>query len=124
MRGVTLLPYFDAYGVGSFPRELLFPGKAFTRATARGQAGNYPLLLVDGIVAGVWHQKKAGRKLHVTVEAMTPLSRTRRRRLDAEVDRLGCDAWPADHRSPWAMWRSVRTPESETAVQNMITNLE
>jgi hypothetical protein len=88
VRGVRLLPYFDAYGVGSFPRELLFPGKAFTRALARGQAGNYPLLLVDGIVAGVWHQKKSGRKLHVTVEALTSLNRTRLRQLDAEVDRL------------------------------------
>jgi hypothetical protein len=86
--GVRLLPYFDAYGVGSFPRELLFPGKAFARATARGQAGNYPLLLVDGVVAGVWHQKKAGRTLHVTVEALTPLNRRRRKQLDAEVDRL------------------------------------
>jgi uncharacterized protein YukE len=86
--GVRLLPYFDAYGVGSYPRELLFPGKAFTRATARGQAGNYPLLLVDGIVAGVWHQRKSGRKLHLTVEVLTPLNRLRRAQLDAEVDRL------------------------------------
>ncbi|MET9271762.1 winged helix DNA-binding domain-containing protein [Kribbella sp. NPDC003557] len=86
--GVRLLPYFDAYGVGSFPRELLFPGKAFARATARGQAGNYPLLLVDGVVAGVWHQKKSGRTLHVTVEALTPLNRRRRTLLAAEVDRL------------------------------------
>ncbi|RZT11946.1 winged helix DNA-binding protein [Kribbella sp. VKM Ac-2569] len=86
--GVRLLPYFDAYGVGSFPRELLFPGKTFDRATARGQAGNFPLLLVDGIVAGVWHQKKTGRKLQVTVEALTPLNQRRRKLLDAEVDRL------------------------------------
>ncbi|WP_350275286.1 winged helix DNA-binding domain-containing protein [Kribbella sp. HUAS MG21] len=86
--GVRLLPYFDAYGVGSFPRELLFPGKAFARATARGQAGNYPLLLVDGVVSGVWHQKKSGRTVHVTVEALRPLNRRRRRLLDAEVDRL------------------------------------
>lgn len=86
--GVRLLPYFDAYGVGSYPRELLFPGKAFARATARGQAGNYPLLLVDGIVAGVWHQKKSGRTLQVTVEALGTLNRRRLTLLDAEVDRL------------------------------------
>ncbi|MFI6829667.1 winged helix DNA-binding domain-containing protein [Kribbella sp. NPDC050241] len=86
-RGVRLLPYFDAYGVGSYPRELLFPGKAFTRALARGQAGNYPLVLIDGIVAGVWHHKKAGRTVHVTVEVLTSLNRTRRRQLEAEVDR-------------------------------------
>jgi hypothetical protein len=88
VRGVRLLPYFDAYGVGSYPRELLFPGTAFSRALARGQAGNYPLLLVDGVVAGVWHQKKSGRKLQVTVEALQPLSRARQRVLDAEVHRL------------------------------------
>lgn len=86
--GVRLLPYFDAYGVGSFPRELLFPGKAFARATARGQAGNYPLLLVDGIVAGVWHQRKSGRTVQVTVEALAPLNRRLRAQLDAEVDRV------------------------------------
>jgi hypothetical protein len=86
--GVRLLPYFDAYGVGSYPRELLFPGKAFPRATARGQAGNYPLLLVDGIVAGVWHQRKVGRVVHVTVEALTALNRRRHKLLEAEVDRL------------------------------------
>ncbi|MDX3001985.1 winged helix DNA-binding domain-containing protein [Kribbella solani] len=87
--GVRLLPYFDAYGVGSYPRELLFPGKAFARATARGQAGNYPLLLVDGVVAGVWHQKKAGRTLQFTVEALSPLNKRRRGLLEQEVDRLG-----------------------------------
>ncbi|GAA0930066.1 winged helix DNA-binding domain-containing protein [Kribbella koreensis] len=88
-RGVRLLPYFDAYGVGSHPRELLFPGKAWDRALARGQAGNYPLLLVDGIVAGVWHQRRNGRKLHLTVEPLRTLKPAQLRRLDEEADRLG-----------------------------------
>ncbi|MDX6279605.1 MAG: hypothetical protein QOH03_676 [Kribbellaceae bacterium] len=88
-RGVRLLPYFDAYGVGSHPRELLFPGKAWDRALARGQAGNYPLLLVDGIVAGVWHQRRNGRKLHLTVEPLRSLKPAQLRRLDEEADRLG-----------------------------------
>jgi winged helix DNA-binding protein len=87
--GVRLLPYFDAYGVGSHPRELLFPGKAWNRALARGQAGNYPLLLVDGIVAGVWHQRKSGRKLHLTVEPFRQLKPLQLRSLDEEADRLG-----------------------------------
>jgi hypothetical protein len=88
-RGVRLLPYFDAYGVGSHPRELLFPGKAWDRALARGQAGNYPLLLIDGIVGGVWHQRKAGRKIQVTVEPLRKLTRPQLRALDDEVTRLG-----------------------------------
>lgn len=36
--GVRLLPYFDAYSVGSYPRELVFPGKAWTRALAGAHA--------------------------------------------------------------------------------------
>ena len=87
--GVRLLPYFDAYAVGSHPRELLLPGKASTRALARGQAGNYPVLLVDGVVAGVWHQWRSGRKLHVTVEPLRKLKATERRDLDDQVERLG-----------------------------------
>ncbi len=67
--GVRLLPCFDAYVVGSQPRDLLFPGRAAQRALIpSGQAGNYPVFLVDGIVAGVWHQRRSGRWLDVTVE--------------------------------------------------------
>lgn len=49
---VLLLPYFDPFVVGSHPRERPYPGRASERALARGQAGNYPILLVDGTVAG------------------------------------------------------------------------
>jgi hypothetical protein len=87
--GVRLLPYFDAYGVGAHPRSVTFPGRAYERALARGQAGNYPVLLIDGRAAGVWHQRLAGRKVHVTVEPLSPLSPARLRALDAEVERLG-----------------------------------
>jgi Winged helix DNA-binding domain len=87
--GVRLLPYFDAYVVGSHPRDLLFPGRAADRALNRGQAGNYPVLLVDGVVAGVWHVRRSGRRLDVTVEPLRPLGRARTRELEQEVDRVG-----------------------------------
>jgi hypothetical protein len=87
--GVRLLPYFDAYGVGCFPRERVFPGRAFQRALAGGQAGNYPLLLVDGVVAGVWHQRRGGRRIAVTVEPFGRLGAARTRALEAQVARLG-----------------------------------
>jgi hypothetical protein len=86
---VRLLPYFDAFAVGSQPRSMLFPGRAGDRALARTQAGNYPVLLVDGVVAGVWHQKRSGRRIAVTVEPLRRLSATRRRAVAAEVERLG-----------------------------------
>ncbi|HEY6747989.1 MAG TPA: winged helix DNA-binding domain-containing protein [Mycobacteriales bacterium] len=87
--GVRLLPYFDAYAVGSHPRDLVYPGRAAERALNRSQAGNFPVVLLGGVVGGVWHQKRSGRHLDVTVEPLADLSAARRRGLDAEVDRLG-----------------------------------
>jgi hypothetical protein len=86
---VRLLPYFDALGVGFAPREEMFPGRAWARAQARTQAGNYPVLLVDGVVRGVWHQRRSGRRIEVTVETWADLGPSRLRALEAQVARLG-----------------------------------
>ncbi|MER5420073.1 winged helix DNA-binding domain-containing protein [Streptosporangium roseum] len=88
-RGVRLLPYFDAYTVGCHPRELLFPGLAAERALAGGQAGNFPVLLVDGTAAGVWHLRRSGRRLDITVEPFAPLTAARLHELDEQVERVG-----------------------------------
>ncbi|MEU4271941.1 winged helix DNA-binding domain-containing protein [Streptomyces sp. NPDC026092] len=102
-RGVRLLPYFDAFTIASQPRESLFPGDAYSRALAGGQAGNYPVLLIDGTVAGVWHQRRSGQRITVTVELLKslsspesskspktphPLSATRLRALEAQAERV------------------------------------
>lgn len=85
--GVRLLPYFDAYAyrVGNQPSELLYPGPASERALQ----DNYPVLVIDGAVAGLWHQRRSGRKLHITVEPLRKLSAPRRRALDEQVERVG-----------------------------------
>jgi len=89
-RGICLLPYFDPYVVAGQPRERLYPGAAAARAlTPTGQAGNYPVLLVDGVVGGVWHQRRSGSTLAITVEPLRELTATERRRLDDEVGRVG-----------------------------------
>jgi hypothetical protein len=88
-KGVRLLPYFDSYAVGCYPRELVFPGRAYERALAGGQAGNFPVLLDDGVVAGVWHQRRSGRKINITVEPLVELSGRQRRLLDDQVERIG-----------------------------------
>jgi hypothetical protein len=89
-RGIRLLPYFDAYVVAGQPRDRLYPGAAAARAlTPAGQAGNYPVLLVDGVVGGVWHQRRSGRKLAITVEPLRELTARQRRQLDDEVDLVG-----------------------------------
>lgn len=87
--GVRLLPYFDAYPVAGQPRAWLYPGRAAQRALSRtGQAGTFPVLLIDGVVQGVWHQRRSGRFLDVTVEPIGTLTRAQRRDLDDEVARL------------------------------------
>jgi hypothetical protein len=89
-RGVRLLPYFDAFVVAGQPRERLYPGAAATRGlTPTGQAGNYPVVLVDGVVGGVWHQRRSGPKLAITVEPLRELTTTQRRQLDDEVELVG-----------------------------------
>jgi hypothetical protein len=89
-RGIRLLPYFDAFVVAGQPRERLYPGAAATRGlTQAGQAGNYPVLLVDGVVGGVWHQRRSGRKLAITVEPLRELTAAHRRQLDDEVELVG-----------------------------------
>ncbi|WP_367321063.1 winged helix DNA-binding domain-containing protein [Streptomyces sp. HUAS ZL42] len=89
VRGVRLLPYFDSYVIAGQPRELLFPGAAYRRALAGGQAGNFPVLLVDGVVAGVWHQRRRGRRTTVTVEPLGRLTARQRRELGEQVERVG-----------------------------------
>ena len=74
---------------GSLARRL-FPGAAATRAlTPTGQAGNYPVLLVDGVVGGVWHQRRAGRRIEITVEPLRALTAPQRRDLEADAALVG-----------------------------------
>ena len=88
--GVRLLPYFDGYVVAGHPRERLFPGAAAKRALSpSGQAGNYPVVLVDGVVGGVWHARRIGRRLWITVEPLRPFSAAQRRDLEADVVLVG-----------------------------------
>ena len=89
-RGLRLLPYFDQYSVAGQPRERLYPGVAAVRAlTPSGQAGNYPVLLVDGVVGGVWHQRRSGRRLALTVEPLRELTPSQLRQLDDEAGLVG-----------------------------------
>lgn len=83
--GLRLLPYFDtyAYAVGN-DRARLNPGVAATRAK-----GNFQILLVDGVAGGIWHQKRSGRKVALTVEPFVKMTRARLRELDEQVDRVG-----------------------------------
>src|SRR3712207_7623558 len=67
------------------PRSTLFPYTTLFRS----QAGNLPVLLIAGTVAGIWHQRRSGRKLDITVEAFDRLTDAQRRELDEQVERIG-----------------------------------
>jgi hypothetical protein len=47
------------------------------------------VLLINGVVAGLWHQRRTGPKLAITVESFKPLTARQRRELDEQVTRLG-----------------------------------
>ena len=67
------------------------PGTGCTRArppparSPRPARPEYPVLLVDGVVGGVWHQRRSGRRLALTVEPLRELTRPQRRELDDEA---------------------------------------
>lgn len=86
---LRLLPYFDAYTVGCHPRDLLFPGAAANRALTRGQAGTFPVVLIGGTVAGIWHHRLSGRRMRVVVEPFGRLTAAHRCEVDEQVARVG-----------------------------------
>lgn len=85
-RGVRLLPYFDpyAYRVGNQPPELLFPASV----TDRSLRGNFQLLIVDGVVAGRWHQRRSGRHIDITVDPLVRLDTAQRTELHEQAERV------------------------------------
>lgn len=86
---VRLLPHFDCYLLGCHPRDCLVPPAWSKRVLTRGAIGNLPLLLIDGIVAGLWKQQRAGRRIEIRVEAFEPLTASQQRELATEAARIG-----------------------------------
>jgi hypothetical protein len=91
---VRLLPQYDCYVIGSRQRSRFIPEPARKRISAYGR-GRFegpvavPLLVINGVVAGMWKRAtRAGGQL-VTVEPFTRLTKDHRRRLEAEAVRLG-----------------------------------
>jgi hypothetical protein len=60
----------------------------YERALGGSQAGNFPVVLIDGVVAGVWHQRRSGRRIDITVEALVKPTRAQRSELDGQAERV------------------------------------
>jgi hypothetical protein len=86
---VRLLPHFDCYLIGCHPRSRLFPAAGAGRTLKGGAAGPIPVLLIDGVVAGVWERPAQRGRIAVRVEPFVPLDTQQRALLEAEVARIG-----------------------------------
>jgi hypothetical protein len=91
---VRLLAQYDCYVIGSHPRETVIDDRARTRIRAykRGQwegAVGVPVLVVDGVVSGVWERRDRGGRIEVTVESAVKLTPAQRRGVKAEGERIG-----------------------------------
>ncbi len=83
-----LLPQFDCYVVGCHPRNRLVPGSA-PAALRQGTAAPFAVLMVDGVVAGLWQRRRAGKVLRVQVDPFSQLSTQERTMLEAQAVRIG-----------------------------------
>ena len=87
---VRLLPKYDCYLLGSYPRERVVPKEAAARLRAhpRGRfevAAGHWTLLVGGVVAGMWERRNG----IVRVEPFVDLSSAQIAELEVEAARIG-----------------------------------
>ena len=91
---LRLLPQYDCYILGCGPRERVVPKAAQARVSTYGRgrfegATALPVLLIDGIVAGMWERRKMGRKIELRVEPFNQLTPLQHEQLEAEAARIG-----------------------------------
>jgi hypothetical protein len=88
-RSVRLLPAFDPWVIGATRQpQLLVGGEAVRGRVHRPQGWVSPVVLVDGMVAGIWRHERKGRVLAVTVEPFAPLPAWARKAVADEAERL------------------------------------
>ena len=58
-------------------------------ALQKGTAAPFSVLMVDGVVGGLWQRRREGKVLRVQVEAFGQLSQQQRTQLAGQVSRIG-----------------------------------
>lgn len=90
---VRLVPQFDCYVLGSYPREPIVPEgmkallATLDRKNYEGAADN-SLILIDGVVSGVWQRKPRGKKLDIKLLPLSTLSASQFKQAEVEVERI------------------------------------
>jgi len=97
----VLLPRFDAYAVGSYPRDVVAPPAVVAKAAATGLlrarsgtgraflVGPMPVLLVDGVIAGIWESTRTAKRIAIRVQPFVSLDKRRRAAVDRAAARIG-----------------------------------
>jgi hypothetical protein len=85
---VRLVGAWDTYLLGHADRSLVLDPQ-HARKVNRGGGWLHPVVLVDGRVAGTWRAERRARRLKLTVEAFTPLSRQARAGIGDEAEDIG-----------------------------------
>jgi len=84
---IRLLPYFDSYLLGHREKDHLLSERHYKRVY-RNQGWISPVVLIAGVVAGVWSYKFQNKKVLVTVEPFGKLSRSERTEIEREAEHL------------------------------------
>jgi hypothetical protein len=87
-KGVRLLPYFDPYTVHVRRHADRFLPEAHHKLIYRPQGWIYPVVLVDGRMAGVWSHEVKRDRLIVSAEMFDKADDRVRRLIDDEAARL------------------------------------
>jgi hypothetical protein len=85
---IHLLPHFDCYVVGCHPRRQLIPEGA-PAAMQKGTAAPFSVVLIDGVVGGVWERRKRGKAFELRVDTFEPLSSAQKEEVEAQARRVG-----------------------------------
>jgi uncharacterized protein YcaQ len=100
-QSTLLVPRFDVFVVGAHPRDVTVPPDVVKRAAATGLlrggiatgraylAGPMPVILMDGVVSGIWESKRSSRRIDIVAQPLVRLDATRRDELEACAMRLG-----------------------------------
>ena len=95
-----LLPRFDVYAVGSYPRDVVAPPDLVAKVSATGLLrrrsgtgraflfGPMPVLVLDGVISGIWESKRTAKRMSIRVQPFVRLERERRDALEAAAQTL------------------------------------
>jgi len=84
---VRLLPAFDAYVLGYKQRQDLVSPEHQPEVYHGGQT--VPVVMVDGLAAGVWRYDRSAKRLAISIQPFEPLDPTVEELIRAEADDIG-----------------------------------